>query len=71
MAGLLSTYTRAGTPDTWQLAGSHPWLQLPGTSRVPRTSHRGVELPLPPGVQVCLSVPKATIYRQHTDSTQC
>ena len=30
MAGLLSTPTRAGTPDTRGLAASHPWLQLPG-----------------------------------------
>ena len=34
VAGLLSTPTRAGTPDTRGLAASHPWLQLPGTSRV-------------------------------------
>lgn len=68
VAGLLSTPTRAGTPDTRGLAASHPWLQLPGTSRVLTT--RGAELPLPTGVQVCLSVPKATIYRQYTDNTQ-
>lgn len=39
VVGLLSTYTRAGTPDTWQLAGSHPWLQLPGTSTVLTTTN--------------------------------
>ena len=41
VAGLLSTPTRAGTPDTRGLAASHPWLQLPGTSRVLTTGGGG------------------------------
>lgn len=48
VAGLLSTPTRAGTPDTRGLAASHPWLQLPGTSRVLTTGGGGGRRIAPP-----------------------
>lgn len=68
VAGLLSTPTRAGTPDTRGLAASHPWLQLPGTSRVLTTGGGGgaQNCPSPQGyksVFLCLR-------QQYTDNTQ-
>ena len=68
-AGLLSIPPTLGDPCHLVIRSQPPPAAASGCQQSPDHQNRplrGVELPLRPGVQVCLSVPKAAIYRQQT-----